>query len=895
MAVTPTYPGVYIQELPSAVHPITGVATSIGAFVGYTARGIDNRAEHIYSFGDYERLFGGLASDSELSYAVQQFFANGGTEAYVVRTPRAGAADAQVVFGPSTSINLTFAALSSGLWANGKLIIDVDYSGLAQAVIGSFGVTAASKTVTGTGASFTTALKANQWLVFASDSTQTPYQIQTIASDTSLTLKTAYAGTTATTTATVTNDPVAFNLTVTNLVDQTVKRFPNVSLNSSQNNYIANVVNDYDNGSQLVNVQVNGTATAPPAQTGIVGTAVTVTSADILLGASALAGAVAVTNGSATVTGTRTNFLTAVKAGQSLVFASDPTQTPYKVSGAPASDTSLTLGTNYTGPTSAATSAMIVKILTGTVALMNGSATVTGTGTKFTTEVQTGQLLLFASDTTDTLYQVGSIASDTSLTLSSKFMGTSVASTTATVVVTSAGQDAGIQLSVVSPATAPAPLPLVIKVFSSGAPLPQTVSGLAAQLQKAINGALAVQMPGASVQCSVSGIDSNQSIRVNAQVPQFPDAVVAITIPPSTSPLVDASNVLGLNTPGTVNVAHYALGTGNGSSTNSWKGSQISSAAGSDGTGLPDSTSLIGDQGLFTGIYALEKVDIFNLLCIPEATRAAAGNSSALDSTVDPNAIYSAAIALCDSRRAFLLLDCPPYVNTVSSAVDWISTGLTVSDANGAAFFPRLRLADPLNKFQLRTFAPCGVVAGLYARIDASRGVFKAPAGTEASLSGVQSLVYKLNDAENGTLNPLGLNCFRTFPVYKSVLWGSRTLLGADAFASQWKYVPVRRVALFLEESLYRGTKWVVFEPNDEPLWSAIRLNVGAFMHELFIKGYFQGQTPAQAYFVKCDSETTTQTDIDNGVVNILVGFAPLLPAEFVIIQIQQMAGQIAT
>src|SRR5207244_7178475 len=115
--------------------------------------------------------------------------------------------------------------------------------------------------------------------------------------------------------------------------------------------------------------------------------------------------------------------------------------------------------------------------------------------------------------------------------------------------------------------------------------------------------------------------------------------------------------------------------------------------------------------------------------------------------------------------------------------------------------FPRLRLADSLNNFQLRTFAPCGVVAGLYARIDASRGVWKAPAGTEASLAGVQSLVYPLNDAENGTLNPLGLNCFRTFPVYKSVLWGSRTLLGADAFASQWKYVPVRRVALYLEES----------------------------------------------------------------------------------------------
>jgi phage tail sheath protein FI len=218
-----------------------------------------------------------------------------------------------------------------------------------------------------------------------------------------------------------------------------------------------------------------------------------------------------------------------------------------------------------------------------------------------------------------------------------------------------------------------------------------------------------------------------------------------------------------------------------------------------------------------------------------------------------------------------------------------------VHDKNGAAYFPRLRLGDPLNNFQLRTFAPSGVIAGLYARTDAARGAWKAPAGTEATLSGVQGAVYKLTDNENGVLNPLGLNCIRLFPVYGPVSWGARTLVGADADASEWKYVPVRRFALFLEESLYRGTKWVVFEPNDEPLWSQIRLNVGAFMQTLFRQGAFQGTTPQQAYFVKCDSETTTQADIDSGVVNILVGFAPLKPAEFVVIKIRQIAGQIQT
>ena len=154
----------------------------------------------------------------------------------------------------------------------------------------------------------------------------------------------------------------------------------------------------------------------------------------------------------------------------------------------------------------------------------------------------------------------------------------------------------------------------------------------------------------------------------------------------------------------------------------------------------------------------------------------------------------------------------------------------------------------------------------------------------EATLAGVPQLSVNLTDAENGELNPLGINCLRAFPIIGRIVWGARTLQGADQLASEWKYIPVRRTALFIEESLYRGTKWIVFEPNDEPLWAQIRLNVGAFMHGLFRQGAFQGKTPRDAYFVKCDKETTTQDDINKGIVNIVVGFAPLKPAEFVIV-----------
>jgi phage tail sheath protein FI len=256
--------------------------------------------------------------------------------------------------------------------------------------------------------------------------------------------------------------------------------------------------------------------------------------------------------------------------------------------------------------------------------------------------------------------------------------------------------------------------------------------------------------------------------------------------------------------------------------------------------------------------------------------------------------VYSTAEAYCESKRAFLIVDVPPDQRTPAVVAGWLANGSpSVVSANAAAYFPRLLVADPLNPGRQREVGPSGTLAGVYARTDASRGVWKAPAGTDATLAGA-SLTLTMTDLENGELNPLGINALRGFPVYGQLSWGARTLRGADQLADQWKYIPVRRTALFIEESLFEGTKWAVFEPNDEPLWASIRLNVGAFMHNLFRQGAFEGQTPQDAYFVKCDRDTTTQADIDLGVLNIVVGFAPLKPAEFVVIQIQQMAGQLA-
>ena len=199
-------------------------------------------------------------------------------------------------------------------------------------------------------------------------------------------------------------------------------------------------------------------------------------------------------------------------------------------------------------------------------------------------------------------------------------------------------------------------------------------------------------------------------------------------------------------------------------------------------------------------------------------------------------------------------------------------------------------MGDPTSDNQIRTFVGCGAVAGVIARSDATRGVWKAPAGIDTNLAGTADLAVNLTDDENARLTPLGINCLRSFPLVGHVVWGARTLRGADVLADEYKYLPVRRLALNIEESLLRGTQWVVTDPNDEPLWAQIRLSVGVFLQGLFSLGAFQGASPREAYFVKCDHETTTPDDVDLGRVNIGVGFAPLRPAEFVVVQIQQVA-----
>jgi phage tail sheath protein FI len=318
------------------------------------------------------------------------------------------------------------------------------------------------------------------------------------------------------------------------------------------------------------------------------------------------------------------------------------------------------------------------------------------------------------------------------------------------------------------------------------------------------------------------------------------------------------------------NVHWYTVGVGGNSI-----GQQVSPGApASDGT-----APLTSD---YANAYLVidKEVDLFNLLVLPPDTPGK-----------DMSGFYGDASVFCQQRSAVLLMDPPPSWVTASDAktkVAGLRVGL-VKDFS-ALFFPRITIVD--NNNVNTNIGPAGAIAGLCARIDGTRGVWKAPAGTEADLRGIVGVEHKFSDSEHGLMNPRAVNVIRVFP-NGIVNFGARTMDGDDDFGSEYKYIPIRRLALYIEVSLYRGLKWVVFEPNDEPLWAQIRLNVGAFMHDLFRKGAFQGATPSQAYFVKCDGETTTQSDRNLGIVNIWVGFAPLKPAEFVILYLQQMAGQI--
>jgi len=363
---------------------------------------------------------------------------------------------------------------------------------------------------------------------------------------------------------------------------------------------------------------------------------------------------------------------------------------------------------------------------------------------------------------------------------------------------------------------------------------------------------------------ATSQVEAFQGVSVAANHPRRVDRVLA-----RESELVRTAGALPAARP----MANAAVPAG-GDPFSGAHSTAVSTVA-SDGV-APGSATYLGSRAEKKGLYALDDADLFNLLCIPPpAPKADVGIG-----------VWAAAAAYCEERRAILLLDSPSGWDTAEQARSGLSAGVGTNSGNAALYFPRILQPNTLRDDQFEAFAPCGAVAGLIAATDARAGVWRPPAGRAAAFRGVTGLTVTLTNPEIGLLNRLGINSLRTVPTLGHMIWGARTMQGNVHRPSEWKYLSVRRIALFIEESLHRGLQWVAFERNDESLWSAIRESVGSFMSELYRSGAFRGDSQDQAFFVKCDRETMTSADITNGNVNISVGFAPLRPAEFVIIRI---------
>jgi phage tail sheath protein FI len=755
-----SYPGVYIEEVPSAVRTITGVATSITAFLGRARRGPVNEPRRITSFADYVRLYGNLWRDSTLSYSVQQYFLNGGSDALITRLVEASAAKAKLV-GTSAGQEWVFRATRGGKQGE-ELAISITHDATDAA---AFTIDISRRDADGA------------WVLV---------------------------------------DRAEANLDTL---------LPRVGLGDSQL-----VLIDVDS---LPSIRPD-VATRQPLLGGVdaepASATLTATDGTSIVIAAATAGA-----------GGRR-----LRATVSDATAPEPTE-PDPAEPIPIEPDPATVNpANYD---------LLIELLDedgDPLASVRFENVTPGAAWPVPTPSD-------RQGTTDDLIDVSAAAPPTR------------PANTAEPVEFVGGFDVA-KASTSIGITVLASLPL--EAASEG----EWGNCLEAQFDhdtEEPNAALfnltvrelqAVPMLGAAGEEVAREVFRNLS--VNADHARFVTKVLE-----QESQLVRVqSGASGMTRPAeTPSIDDERI----------W----LSFDVGSDGSSL-DASHYLGNPASKEGIYAFEKADLFNLMVIPPPT-------FALDTST---AVWSAALGYCKQRRALLLVDAPSsWIDTHAVTSD--STGLVADlqspDAiNGAIYWPRIKVADPLREFRLDDFPPCGAVAGVMARTDAQFGVWRAPAGTDAALTGARGLSVSIVDREQGQINPLGINVLRSFPVIGRVVWGARTLRGADKLASEWKYVPVRRLALFLEESLYRGTQWAVFAPNDEPLWAQLRLNLGAFMQNLFRQGAFQGRSAREAYLVKCDSETTTQNDIDRGIVNIIVGFAPLKPAEFVVLKFSQLAGQ---
>jgi phage tail sheath protein FI len=803
MPVTVSYPGVYVQEIPSGVRTIVGVGTSVGMFIGRTRMGELNKPVQCLNYEDFVRNFSAEYADSDVGRAVRLFFTNGGTQCYVARIANGATAAKTTLHNEAKTATLDIEARSAGTFGD-DIRVAVNYNTALPESTFNLEVFRWQKNSGG-------ALQKSQvenYVAVSMDPKHPRYAVDIVNTASAL----------------------------VKLTNRNVARTDGYS----QSGFAVSAASDAIARTQWISL-IGSTQTTNRFRISVDGNAaveVDLSSIDFTVAPLDVAATAMAAAGLPAQIAQRINEKLPAGATVSVSFVAGP-------AGPAANDNTATRHLRIASANGdvviepATNNDVAAKLMLGTA---NGGREVSRYAVA--RPAPTGYVM--------NATEVEAFAAQR--------------------------QDAFNKLRIDGIEVDLSVAPYRLATTPAGVVEPRMYQDATATTQN--NGRNGVREKAAIIAAAiVAKRASDSTFGYTAEVWGDRLAILPVIGSDNGKPLVEKLNgavvvAPALKAAADVSVRHYAL---NGIGVGPY---QTLGAGGNNG-GPPG-------PGDYEAAYKVidREVDLFNLMVLPKD----AGHSDS-----DTRKLWGPASVFCQQRRAFLLID-PPASWTDSQKATDASVGVNtlrvglVKD-HSAVYFPNLKIDEGGKDVYV---GPSGAIAGLMARIDGTRGVWKAPAGTEADLRGVIGLERKFSDGENGVMNPKAVNTLRVFP-NGIVSWGARTMDGDDGFGSEYKYIPIRRLALFMEESLYRGLKWAVFEPNDEPLWAQIRLNVGAFMHNLFRQGAFQGATPKDAYFVKCDASTTTQNDRNLGIVNVVVGFAPLKPAEFVVLYVQQMAGQVQT
>jgi phage tail sheath protein FI len=868
------HPGVYVEEKSSGVRPIEGVSTSTAAFIGATAKGVPNRAIFITNWRAFVTKFGDVTRDGPyLPYAVEQFFANGGKRCYVVRalsdaSSRLAAIDIasrETAGAPRNTLRVQ--AKGKGGWGNSLAVLVED--GSANPTRDFRLIVLNDGEVVESFDDLSLDPDSDAYVVTAINDASEYIEVEDLHAATPL-ANGAPLYATAVTTAMLANPVVIVagdNLTLTVPNGAAIPPIDLTTLPApvTPDALAAAVTTAWS----PFNLTAFITTADDPAGAGKLRVRHNIAGYDnfFTIGGTATGGGrpLAGLNGFAQGQGSAIGGTLRTASAATFNIPAGPGNLTFAVHGDPPIAINLTNGaavpidTVLADLNNAFAGAAFAGLLT---ARREGDRIVISTTNRGSADSRV--LIGGAAAAALSLTQADGTAQpvagvDGSGRSEPAFVQSDVEPFTVE-------EGANFSFIVNNGAAGANSAPIVVNLTTS-ATLPNLQQVTAAQLRNAINAVAAGQI-------SASVVNGRVIVSQTRRGNYYSLRVVDGRFSPNVRLNFDAGPAVG-TADGDIDSPYFRPRF------NIVAGSNEPRTLGGGDDGSPVSNfDLLGTADKKTGLHALDDVSDVNFVAIPGAS---------------DQAVVGAAAGYCGVRQdCFFIADGPGKrdkddpVTDPARVRDFMRNKVSPKNSYAALYYPWLEIADRAGagKNPRRFVPPSGVIAGMYARIDNQRGVWKAPAGTEASVIGAIGLEYSVTDNEQDILNPIGVNCIRQFADSGMVVWGARTF--ATLSDPEYRYVPVRRYTIYLRQSIFRGTQWSVFEPNDAPLWSQLKANIDDFMMGEFRRGALAGATPDEAFNVKCDAELNPPSEVNAGRVNMEVRFAPLKPAEFVIIRISQ-------